>query len=316
MNNSDRHYDPSLPDSRCDELLDRYFEGVAMPDVDTTGITILTHMKVLQNSLIRSRRRWKLFAIASVAACAVIAFVLSGRLMSPLDASGIDSRYAEAVGEEGRGYSEMTVPTGQRMTFILPDGTTMIANSRSKVRYPARFDGRTRDVWVSGEVYFDVTKDATRPFIVSSDGFRVKVYGTRFNISNYNHNEASVVLVEGSVAVTTDSDENVNMHPGRMVTIRSGAIDNIRDVDTALYTSWIDGGLMLENHTLGEIAAKLANYYGVEIDVATSLRDSRLYGCLDLKSGIDEVLEVLCSIIPMTVEPLPGESRYNLNPTK
>lgn len=310
--NDDLHYDPVKPDGECDERLDRYFEQVKLPDADTTGVTTLTRMKMLQDSLMRSRQRWKLISLGTVAACVAVMFMVTVRVLTHDDMAAETDMYVDAGGNGGYGFNEMTVPTGQRMTLVLPDGTRLIANSRSQVRYPTRFVGDTRNVWASGEVYFEVAKDARKPFVVNMDGFNVRVYGTTFSISNYDPEEASVVLLEGSVAVTTDGDERVKMRPGHRLTIREGAIDEMTSVKTSLYTSWTQGGLILENLTLGEIVPRLSTYYNVDIEVDTAICNSRLYGCLDLKGDIVEVLDVLSTIIPMNVEELPDGNSFRL----
>ncbi len=274
---------------------------------------MLAHIKILQDGLIRSRRRWRLITAGTIAACVAVVFALSVPVFKTGNGTPGADEYAEDL-ERGFDYNELVAPTGQRVTLVLPDGTKLIANSRSQVRYPTRFAGDTRHVWISGEVYFDVAKDPQRPFIVSADGFKVRVYGTSFNITNYDHDDASIVLAEGSVAVTTDGEERVRMRPGHKVSIREGAIDEIKSVDPADYTSWTQGGLILDNLTLGELIERLHTYYDVDFEVDPTLNDHRLYGCLDLKSDIDGVLAVLNSIIPMTVESFPDENAFRLTP--
>lgn len=310
--NDDLHYIPESPDPACDQMLDRYFDQVELPEVDPADLTMMTRMKILQNGLMRSRRRWKIISMGTVAASLAIVFTLVGWLILHDNHAGSGEQYAEST-VQGYGYNEMTVPTGQRMTLVLPDGTKLIANSRSSVRYPTRFVGDTRTVWASGEVYFEVTKDASKPFIVNADGFNVKVYGTTFSISNYDPANASVVLVEGSVAVSTDSYERVKMRPGHQVSIRDGAIDEMKSVDTSVFTSWIRGCIMLDNQTLGNIIPRLSKYYNVNIEVDSNLNNSKLYGSLDLKGDIEGVLSVLSSIIPMSIEELPDGNTFRLS---
>ncbi len=314
MMNDEMNYKPEMPDKNCDERLDRYFGQVELPEVDTTGITVITRMKVLHDRLVRSRHRWRLVSLGAIAACLTVVCTVGVKVLWHDTSSANSATYA---GEDmsGYGYNDMTVPTGQRMTIVLPDGTKLIANSRSQVRYPTRFVGDTRNVWASGEVYFEVARDERKPFVVNMDGFNVRVYGTTFSISNYDPDEASIVLLEGSVAVATDGDELVKMRPGHRLTIREGAIDEMTNVNTSLYTSWTQGGMILENLTLGEIAPRLSAYYDVEIEVDPEIYNSKLYGCLDLKGDIVDVLSVLSSIIPMDVEELGDSNRFRLRPT-
>ena len=201
------------------------------------------------------------------------------------------------------------MPAGQRMTLMLADGTRLMANSRSQVRYPSRFDGDTRRIWASGEVYLEVAKDADRPFVMSGDGFDVTVLGTTFCVSSYHPGKASIVLVEGSVAVTTDTHECIRMRPSQKVDIAEGSVDGISVVDTSFYTCWTKGAIMLKDQTLGEVAERLSIYYDVDIETDPTLYNRRLYGHLDLKEDIGEVLSVLCSTISMDADKASDDSR-------
>ena len=312
--NEDIHCKSKLPVRlNFGELLDRYFETVKLPDVDTAGVVRLTHMKILHERLLRSRLRWRLLSMAAVAACVALVFCLNVIPGSSVHPGTPTDMVTEALGNTAE-YNEINVPTGQRMTLMLADGTRLIANSRSQVRYPSRFDGATRHVWASGEVYFEVAKDAAHPFIVSGNGFDVQVLGTKFCINNYDPSSASVVLVEGSVSIHTASDERIHLHPNHKVDICDGAIEAMSQVDTSFYTSWTQGSLRLEEQTLGDIAARLSTYYGINIVLDPTLKDRRLYGRLDLKSDIDGVMAVLGSLIPMEIEPLPDSATYSITP--
>ncbi len=313
--NDGQPYIPEAPDPEIDRIVDEYFESARLPEVDTTSLTMMTHMKILQSGLLRSRRRWRLISLGSIAACIAVMVTFGISFFKGDGPKTADDMYAQAQ-EQGYGYEEMIVPAGQRMTLVLPDGTKLIANSRSQVRYPTRFVGDARTVWVSGEVYFDVAKDALKPFVVNAEGFSVRVYGTKFSISNYTPSDASVVLVEGSVAVKTDNDDRIKMRPGHHLAIRSGVIDEMKRVKTDVYTSWINGCIILDDQTLGDIIPRLSRYYNVKFDVAPSLNDMKLYGSLDLKDDIESVMAVLSSIIPMTADGGADGATYRLEITK
>ena len=312
-NPDDIHYRPGMPDEKCDELLDRYFESVTLPEVDAGTVMMLTHMKMLRDRLLRSRRIWRMVSLGTAAACVAIVLALN----VGLPRHGADTGAAAVIAASdttGGAFNKLTVPVGQRRTITLDDGTLLIANSRSEVRYPSHFHGDTRHIWASGEVYLEVAKDSTRPFILSADGFDIKVLGTRFCLSSYTPGEANVVLVEGSVAVSTECDERIRMRPNQKLTISGGTIDEIKEIDTAVYTSWTRGGLLLEDQTLGEIADRLNTYYDVDIRVDSALYSRRLYGRLDLKGDIKGILDVLASIIPMEIIAVDGTSSFRIVP--
>lgn len=98
--------------------------------------------------------------------------------------------------------NQIVVPFGQRHSIVLCDGTRVQLNSGSRLIYPAEFSGKIREVWLKGEGYFEVTKNAALPFIVRTDFMNIKVLGTVFNISAYN-DEPTVyaVLLEGKVVL-------------------------------------------------------------------------------------------------------------------
>lgn len=102
-------------------------------------------------------------------------------------------------------YNQIIVPKGKRSQIVLADNSKIWINSGSKVIYPRAFEGKYREIYVEGEVYLNVTHDTSKPFIVNTSGFEVRVLGTSFNISAYkNQEKAAVVLVEGSVNVKTN----------------------------------------------------------------------------------------------------------------
>lgn len=313
MNSKDDNNTRRLSARKWDELLDRYFSSVILPKVDTERVMTLTRLKILHERMSRSRRMWRIISLCSVAAC--LAVVVAMTVVYRHETGGATSSAllagdALTEGATTQGYNETIVPAGQRMTLMLADGTRLTANSRSMVKYPSRFDGDTRHIWASGEVYLEVAKDADRPFVMSGDGFEVTVLGTTFCISSYHPGQASIVLVDGSVAVTTDTDECIRMRPNQKVDISEGTIEGISYVDTSFYTCWTKGAIMLKDQTLGQVAERLSMYYDVDIETDPALYNRRLYGHLDLKEDIGEVLSVLCSTISMDADTASDNSRH------
>ncbi|MDE3743469.1 FecR family protein [Maribacter polysaccharolyticus] len=170
-------------------------------------------------------------------------------------------------------YNTLTIPKGKRFGVVLSDGTKVQLNAGSSITYPISFNPNgPRKVVLSGEAYFEVSHDQKRQFIVNTQELDVKVYGTRFNITNYPEDEnTEVVLIEGSVALsqqgeTLKKEKEVFLKPGHM-----GAYNkrdkNIVDqkVNTSLYTSWMAGNLVFRNETFENITRKLERHYNVVI---------------------------------------------------
>jgi ferric-dicitrate binding protein FerR (iron transport regulator) len=143
-------------------------------------------------------------------------------------------------------------------------------NAGSSLKYPIKFlkEGK-REVFLVGEVYLDVVKDANRPFTVNaSDNLDIEVYGTQFNVSNFPEDETTeVVLVEGSVGMhVAENDKTLILEPGFKGSYnRQQKNITTKPVITDIYTSWINGGLVFRQISLENILKKLERHYNVTI---------------------------------------------------
>jgi len=170
-------------------------------------------------------------------------------------------------------YSTVRIPNGKRFSVVLSDGTQVHLNSGSSLTYPIEFaKDRARKVQVTGEAYFEVTKDENHLFVVNTQGLDIHVYGTKFNVSNYSEDAAAeVVLVEGEVSLF-DSEKNRKeggeffIKPGFMgVFNKTNKKISEKKVNTALYTSWMNGNLVFRNTTFENIIQKLERHYNVVV---------------------------------------------------
>lgn len=170
-------------------------------------------------------------------------------------------------------YNTLTVPYGKTFEVALSDGTFVHLNSGSSLRYPVQFvKGMKRQVFVEGEAFFDVAKDSLHPFLVSADRLNVRVLGTQFNVSAYQEDEVTeVVLVEGSVSLfSTDNGndpiKNTKLEPGYKASFEKQHEEiTSTPVITDIYTSWRKGELAFRNMTLENILKKLERHYDVDI---------------------------------------------------
>lgn len=198
-------------------------------------------------------------------------------------------------------YDYLVVPAGKQAHLELADGTNLIVNSQSKVLYPRHFKGTYRTIFINGEAYMDVMHDRTRPFIVSSNNFNLRVLGTKFNVSTYQGME-SVVLVKGSVEVVDKYSHKAKLFPNEMLKLKGGTISNLQKVNVDEYVSWVDGLLVLKDSYLSAVVRKLSIYYGVPIKCSERVKNKKIYGKLDLKSNLDKVLECIQQTIPIKIE--------------
>jgi fecR protein len=147
----------------------------------------------------------------------------------------------------------LDVPVGGEFELTLADGSRVWLNSMTKFRYPTHFTGKTREVFVEGEAFFSVKKNADCPFIVHTGGVRVKVLGTEFNLSAYPGEKTVTTLARGKVEVAGESDK-VSLQPGEQAIWNNGLKNiEVKTVDVSLYSSWIKGVFEFENISLQAI---------------------------------------------------------------
>ncbi|SHG06701.1 FecR family protein [Fodinibius roseus] len=167
---------------------------------------------------------------------------------------------------------------GEKRALQLTDGSKIILNADSRLRYPQRHTGKELQVWLEGEAYFDIvhkTGADRRQFTVHTRDGDVRVLGTKFNV-NTRKNQTEVVLEEGKVKIEKpDSSRSSSishvMTPGEMVRFDSqqNRID-VQAINPELYTSWTEDRLVFEETPLHEIAYDLETIYGLEVRIASS----------------------------------------------
>jgi transmembrane sensor len=205
------------------------------------------------------------------------------------------SEIAQKVQDEA--YNQMIVPYGKRSFVILSDGTRVWINSGSKLIFPPVFREKNREVVLEGEAFFEVTEDRAKPFFVKTDLFRMKVYGTRFNVQAYRlDQEYNIVLVEGKVSMNPANDPGAKelfLEPSQRASIsKSSNTFEVRQVEnTEVYTAWIDGYLTFINEDLSDVLKRVSRYYNVEISCELTDKVEKIYGKLDLKDNMERVLD-------------------------
>ena len=185
-------------------------------------------------------------------------------------------------------YNTLEIPRGGEYALQLADGSRVWLNAETRLRYPVAFAGTERRVELTGEAYFEVSKDATRPFIVRANGVDVRVLGTSFNVAAYGA-EVVTTLVEGRVAVEAGS-ERVMLEPDRQA-VWDGERMEVRQVDASNYGLWRKGIFYFEDRRLEEILDALARWYGVEVFyVNPETKDMRFTVEIKRYENIDAIL--------------------------
>lgn len=187
--------------------------------------------------------------------------------------------------------NQIIVPKGKRANIIFSDGTQIYVNADTRVIYPAVFAKDKREILVTGEAYLDVTPDSSRPFIVKTNAFNVKVLGTQFNVCVYGDEpKASVVLVEGRVEVENDKHVKEVLAPNQMIELGNKGV-SIKEVDVFEYICWKDNLMQVNDRKVGDVLNKLARYYGV---FDKEIAEIPLSGKLDLRGSLEDVVEIIC----------------------
>ena len=201
-------------------------------------------------------------------------------------------------------YNELTIPYGKTFKLVLSDGTTIHLNAGSSIKYPVKFiEGTQREVFLKGEAFFDVIKNANHPFVVNVNDLNVRVLGTKFNVSSYPEDRnINTVLVEGSVALH-DKDDTYNastaflLEPGYKGEWNPDSKETtMSKVDTNEYTSWIEGRMIFRNAPFKIIRKKLERKYNVSIKNNNKILEERTYNAVFDIESIEQVLRTLNEI--------------------
>ncbi|MBO9660511.1 MAG: FecR domain-containing protein, partial [Chitinophagaceae bacterium] len=166
-------------------------------------------------------------------------------------------------------FNTITTPKGRQFRLQLEDGTKVWLNAASSLTYPAAFNGKDRRVEITGEAFFEVAKDQSRPFHVKvNNETEIEVLGTQFNINSYsNETSISTTLIEGSVQIN-NRDGKTRIVPGQQAQVISGAgeVKVLNNVNTGKITAWKDGVFNFENASLFEVMRQLERWYDIEVE--------------------------------------------------
>jgi transmembrane sensor len=190
----------------------------------------------------------------------------------------------------------LIVPRGGEFELTLEDGTHVWLNSESSIKFPTNFTGSRRTVLLTGEAYFEVTKNPNKPFEVITEGQTISVLGTSFNVSAYPQDAAIyTTLVEGSLRVSDQGGQSILVTPGNqsVYNFDSGQLTS-RAVDTYVYTSWKNGLLIFDDEELGMILQRLGRWYNVDTRYEDALQEHTHFTVhIDKYQPITEVLQLI-----------------------
>jgi len=216
------------------------------------------------------------------------------------DANGVLTLNSEGLRPSGTEPEERTLrtPKGGQFAVVLSDGTKVWLNAASSITFPAVFGPSTREVRITGEVYFEVAKNKAKPFLTYVGQQVVKVLGTHFNINAYPENEAiETSLLEGSVTVIAGG-KHVQLQPGQMSSWRQNQdgldVSSIPDANNLL--AWREGMFCFDNSNIEEIMRVLSRWYDIEFSFENGDYSNCVFdGMISRKKSIQEVLNILAA---------------------
>lgn len=210
--------------------------------------------------------------------------------------TGLNYTTAKVQGEE-LVYNTMRIPVGGFYQLALSDGSKVWLNSMTELRFPVAFTGEERKVYLTGEAYFEVAPDSKHPFIVvTEEGMEVKVYGTEFNMSTYQHGVVQTVLVSGKVVIRVNATgKEVMLAPKQMAEYseKTGMV-RVEEADPYRYIAWKDGEFVFERETIEEIMERLGRWYDVKVFYENeSLKQKRFTGVISRYENIEQVFRLI-----------------------
>lgn len=192
-------------------------------------------------------------------------------------------------------FNTLSIPRGGEYQLVLPDGTKVWLNASTSLRFPTRFTGNERKIFLKGEAYFEVMENRQMPFHIEvGNDMKVEVLGTHFNIMSYeDENDTKTTLVEGKVKVTCQSNTLV-LSPSRQAIWdkRKGSLTSAEaDVEKAV--AWKNGMIEFHDDDLPYIMRQVSRWYDVDISFAGTPPVGLYTGSIRRQAKLEKVLEIL-----------------------
>lgn len=190
-------------------------------------------------------------------------------------------------------YNTLSTPRGGQYQIELPDGSKVWLNAASSLRFPTVFTGKERRVAITGEAYFEVTKNKDMPFIVSVNDAEVEVLGTHFNVMAYNDEDVvKTTLLEGAVKFTEGNNKSV-LHPGQQSLLaKNGQLKVISGVNVDEVMAWKNGTFHFEGADIGTVTRQLSRWYDVDIIYKQKI-DDLFYAEIPRNTKLSDALKAL-----------------------
>lgn len=212
---------------------------------------------------------------------------------------------AEDTESQSSAENKLMTHNDSEYWITLDDGTRIHLNYSTTLKYPSRFDGDSRRVYLDGEAYFYVAKDSKRPFYVETPNGTIREYGTSFNVNTKDEaGTTKVVLVEGSISILANDGHEYMMKPGELAIAQSESNKvHINKVDIEPYIAWNSGCFVFDNCPLETLMKRISLWYGQKVVFANDdIRQLRYSGSIDRYSSINLVLKAIENVTGLRIE--------------
>lgn len=193
-------------------------------------------------------------------------------------------------------YDMMTTPRGGQYTLVLADGTKVTLNAASSLKFPTAFTGSSRTVELTGEAYFEVAHDASKPFRVNSNGQTVEVLGTHFDIDSYQDDGLiKTTLLEGSVKIVAENSKAL-LKPGQQSQIDMKAAEHnikVSNVDVDDEVAWKNGLFQFKNTGIKQVMNSAARWYDLDVTYEGKTPDLKITGQISRKVNLSGLISLL-----------------------
>ena len=196
--------------------------------------------------------------------------------------------------------AQLTVVTAsakQKKQIVLADGSTVWINSSSQIKYPLKFENAIREVYLTGEAYFDIKHDVSRPFIIHTGKVVTTVLGTAFNIKEDKHSHTVVVTVtRGKVSVANGSQSLGTITPNQQITFNTVTDKHVQHgIDAEKVIAWQENYIHFNDVTFAEAAAQLQQRFKVKIIFSNEkIKNCEFTGAALKQEKLDNILKVIC----------------------
>lgn len=206
--------------------------------------------------------------------------------------------------EDRRHFSEIVAPPGQKTMVVLPDSSLVWLNSGSSLKYNGNFNVKDREVVLTGEAFFDVKRNEAKKFSVRTGILSVQVYGTAFNVKNYENDGCQEITVsEGRVGISDKTGELKQLTPGQQAVLNKSTNKlTFSKADPAVVSSWKDNELKFDNTPFAEVVKYLERWYGVSINIDPSMIGKHQYTFKIKTESLTEILEKMKVMTPIVYE--------------